>query len=136
MRCFEKVERKQGDWVNFRLFVKLMQESNFQLKVVFYFFISSLFHHCLFLFILICFLLNNYLQACCTASCKCLVPSPVKLRIRSFFVHAGLLPVLDVCSRSSHLSLTFFTHQYIRKLKKDNDEDENEAQIKQLEVLA
>ena len=28
MQCFEKVERKQGDWVKFRLFVKLMQESN------------------------------------------------------------------------------------------------------------
>ena len=47
--------------------------------------------------------------------------------MQSFFVHAGLLPILDVCSRSSHLSLTFFTHHYIRKLKKNNDKDENEA---------
>ena len=43
MRCFEKVERKQGDWVKFCLFVNLMQESNFQSKEVFYFFTSSLF---------------------------------------------------------------------------------------------
>ena len=36
MRCLEKVERKQGDRVKFRLFVKLMQETpNFQFKVAF-----------------------------------------------------------------------------------------------------
>ena len=40
MRRLEKVERKQGDRVKFRLFVKLIQETpNFQSKVVFYFFI-------------------------------------------------------------------------------------------------
>ena len=44
MRWLEKVERKQGDWVKFGLLVKLMQEVTvLQFKVVFYFFVSSLF---------------------------------------------------------------------------------------------
>ena len=39
MRCLEKVERKQGDWVKFGLLVKLMQEvTALQFKVVFNFF--------------------------------------------------------------------------------------------------
>eukprot|EP00026_Physarum_polycephalum_P000996 Phypoly_transcript_00997.p1 GENE.Phypoly_transcript_00997~~Phypoly_transcript_00997.p1 ORF type:complete len:382 (+),score=65.96 Phypoly_transcript_00997:2261-3406(+) len=90
-KCLEKVERKQGDRVKFRLFVKLMQETpNFQFK------------------------------AACMALVNCLVSSPAKLefrlRTRSFFIHAGILPVLE-------------------EMKKDNDEDEkNEALTKQMEV--
>jgi hypothetical protein len=92
MRCLEKVERKQGDRVKFRLFVKLMQETP-----------------------------NAQFKACCMALVNCLVSSPEKLefrlRIRSFFIHAGILPVLE-------------------EIKKENDEGEkHEALAMQLEVF-
>ena len=56
MRCLEKVERKQGDRVKFRLFVKLIQETpNFEFKVVFFIiYVPSLFHHSL----VVCFYLS------------------------------------------------------------------------------
>eukprot|EP00026_Physarum_polycephalum_P002105 Phypoly_transcript_02109.p1 GENE.Phypoly_transcript_02109~~Phypoly_transcript_02109.p1 ORF type:complete len:929 (+),score=183.79 Phypoly_transcript_02109:168-2954(+) len=109
-RCLEKAERSLGDCQKFRLFVSLMRETP-----------------------------DARFRATCVALVNCLVLAPsvldVRLRVRSYFIQAGLLPAFEEIGKQNDEEDNFeglTTQLKVFKEKMDDDEIEEQELLSNL----